>query len=456
MIDTVVDDPDKEADYARMQAHQKQEGDGTTKKKNVLSDKVILLVDQLWFNVFVSATTFLNAFIIGVEQEMSDSDGGVSDRLMWYMLELIFAGIFTVEILLRISCLRVKFIFDIWNICDVIVVAAMAIDALVLQPAKMGGKARLVSTLRIMRVIRLIRLVRMFKPFRELWLLVGGLVNSIKALAWICAIVLLLNYVCSVVVTTEIGQNDEIYGNGPSYDGEVWPYKEYFGTVFKSMFTLFQVMTLDGWCDDIVRHIAYFQPTFAILFLMFLVLTAFGLMNVVIGVIVENTLAAATVADQAVDKEQATKRRKALDQLEVMLELSDSNRSGDISLQELQAAAQSKVVQAQLEALDVRQTEVEQLFELLDYERQGKVHLKKFISSCRELVGGARRRDIAQVEITVGTLTQRLDSLDRKFAHIESEVGALGNLTEDFLQNTVRLLTGWDGSDMAMQPDWSH
>jgi len=153
------------------------------------------------------------------------------------------------------------------------------------------------------------------------------------------------------------------------------------------------------------------------------------------------------VADEAIEKELSEKRRKALDQLQVMLELSDSNRSGDISMQELQAASQSRVVQAQLSALDVRMSEVEQLFELLDYEKRGKVDLKKFIISCRELVGGAKRRDIAQVEITVGTLTQRLDSLDRKFHHIESEVAALGNLSEDFLQNTVRLLTGFDGSE---------
>jgi len=145
-------------------------------------------------------------------------------------------------------------------------------------------------------------------------------VNSIKALAWICIILLLIIYVLSVLVTTEIGQNDKVYGNGPSYDGEVWPYKEYFGTVFKSMFTLFQVMTLDGWCDDIVRHILYFQPLFAILFIGFIILTTFGLMNVVIGIIVENTLAAATVADQAVEKEQGAIRRKALDQLSVVLE----------------------------------------------------------------------------------------------------------------------------------------
>merc|ERR1719162_996454 len=102
----------------------------------------------------------------------------------------------------------------------------------------------------------------------------------------------------------------------------------------------------------------------------FLVLTAFGLMNVVIGVIVENTLASAAVTNEAVEKQVSSTRKKALDQLEVMLELSDTNRTGNISLQELQAAAQSRVVQRQFEALDVKQTEVEQLFELLDYERR--------------------------------------------------------------------------------------
>lgn len=416
----------------------------------------IPLIDQLWFNVFVSSTAFANAFIIGLEQELSDSEGGISDRLMWYMVELIFAGTFTVEILLRISAQRLRFLLDVWNVCDTIIVSLAVVDALALQPMKNGGKLRLLTTLRVLRIVRLVRLVRMYKQFRELWLLVGGMVNSIKALAWIGIILMLIIYVCAVVTTTEIGHNDLVYGNGPSYDGLVWPYKEYFGTVFKSMFTLFQVVTLDGWCDDIVRHILYFQPILALLFLGFLVLTAFGLMNVVIGVIVENTLAGAAVADETVQKEQSAIRRKALGQLQVMLELSDTKRTGEITLQELQAAAQSRVVQQQFEALEVRQTEVEQLFELLDYERRGKVELKKFIDSCRELIGGQRRRDIAQVEITVGTLTQRLDSLDKKFSHIESEVSALGNLTEDFLQNTVRLLTGFDASDLDMQPDWKH
>mmetsp|Transcript_67782 Transcript_67782/g.107439 ORF Transcript_67782/g.107439 Transcript_67782/m.107439 type:complete len:492 (-) Transcript_67782:24-1499(-) len=410
--------------------------------------KNALLVDELWFNVFVTTTVVLNAFLIGLEQEFSESDTGIADRFLWYMIELLFAVVFLGEMIARFCSLQISFILDFWNLADTLIVVGAVIDAIVLQPANAGGKLRLLTTLRILRCVRLVRLVRMFPVFRELWLLVGGLVNSVKALAWVCLILFLVMYSCGVVVTTLIGQNDEVYGNGPSYDGEVWPYKEYFGSVFKSMFTLFQVMTLDGWVDDVVRHIIFFQPLLAILFMMFVVLSAFGLMNVVIGVIVENTLAAASVADQAVDKEKAARRRKALDQLQVLLELSDSSRSGEISLREIQAAAQSRIVQLQFEALEVRQTEVETLFELLDYERKGKVELKRFITSCRELVGGVRRRDIAQVEITVGTLTQRLDSLDKKFSHIEEEVACMGNLAEDFLQHTVRALTGFDGRNI--------
>merc|ERR1719502_2440890 len=108
-------------------------------------------------------------------------------------------------------------------------------------------------------------MVRLIPAFRDLWLLVGGLANSLKALAWVGIVLVCVLYVFAIFVTTEVGKNDTLY-YGPSYDGEVWPHKAYFGTVPRSMFTLFQVM-------------------------------AFGLMNLVVGIIVENTLAAASVAD---------------------------------------------------------------------------------------------------------------------------------------------------------------
>jgi len=215
------------------------------------------------------------------------------------------------------------------------------------------------------------------------------------------------------------------------------------------MLSLLQIMTLDSWCDDIVRHVIYRQPLMGAFFVVFIVLMAFGLINIVVGIIVENTLAAAQVADAENEENEQESKTKAIAELQTLLTLSDTDRSGELSKRELEAATQSKTVLKLFRSLDIEIDEAVELFRLIDSEQRGKVSLNRFILACKELVGGARRRDIVSVEITVGTLAQRLDSLDKKFKGMEQEVEALGEMTDDFVQNTVRVITGFDGTSFA-------
>jgi len=414
------------------------------------------LVEKLPFNVFVAVVTLLNILVLGLEQDMGGGSSDLAGRMSWYILECLFSICFVVEMILRIShalsCKRDwlsglgDWLSDIWNFLDLLLVIASVIDAFALVPLGVGGQVRLFTVLRALRVVRLVRLVRTLSYFRELWLLVGGLVNSMKALGWVVLIALTVLYVCSIVVTTEIGQNHAVYGVGPSYDGELWPYESYFGDVRKSMFSLFQVMTMDGWCDDIVRHVVHRQPWMGLFFVIFLFLTAFGLVNVVIGIIVENTLAAAQVASRKAEEDEARARRRAVEQLTDLLVRSDSRRTGEISIAELQVAHESAIVQDLFKKIGLTMEEARNIFALLDYERRGRVELKRFANSCRELVGGAKRRDIAQVEITVGTLARHLEQLDGQFSKIEAEVVNLTKMADDFVQHTVRTLTGFNGN----------
>eukprot|EP00929_Paragymnodinium_shiwhaense_P060152 TRINITY_DN30072_c0_g1_i1.p1 TRINITY_DN30072_c0_g1~~TRINITY_DN30072_c0_g1_i1.p1 ORF type:complete len:515 (-),score=138.67 TRINITY_DN30072_c0_g1_i1:142-1686(-) len=403
------------------------------------------MTDKLPFNLWVAFTVVMNTVTIGLEQDMVDEDSSMGDKMIWFIFAVFFQCSFAGELVVRAIVNRKSFFDDVTNILDICLVLAALVDVFFFMPSGNGGLIRLFTMVRNLRLVRLVRLVRMMPAFRELWLLVGGLVNSLKALGWVGFVVLIVLYVCSILTTTEIGQNDSVYGTGPSYDGEVWPYKEYFGTVWRSMFTLFQVLTLDSWCDDIVRHVVHRQPIMACFFIVFLLVTAFGLMNVVIGIIVENTLAAAAVADSRVEQQQAYKRKKAVEKLEHILAKSDVNRTGEISREELAAAGQSPIVQEQFQEIGLKFEEAQEIFSLLDYEKIGRIELKRFAASCRELVGGARRRDIVQVEITVGTLAQRLDGLDQKFSVMEQEVKGLHDMADDFVHNTVRLLTGFDG-----------
>lgn len=400
------------------------------------------VTDRLPFNIFVLATTFLNILIIGLEQDFETD----ANSIIWFIFESLFVILFIIELVIRWASLkrRSTFFHDGWNICDVILVLASGVDCFVLSLIGIGGQIRFFTVIRALRVIRFVRLVRMFSAFRELWLLVGGLTNSVKALSWVGLVVFMLIYVCGIICTAEIGQNDETYAIGPSYNGEVWPYKQYFGTVFRSMFTLLQVLTLDGWCDDIVRHVVYRQPVMGVFFICFILLTSFGLMNVVVGIIVENTLAAAQVVDKRKEEKLARHRKETVQQLVAILSRSDSKRSGLISLEELRAANQSVIVQKKFESIVLQFEEVEHVFTLLDVDRSGKIELLRFENACRELVGGGKRRDIAQVEVNMGTLANRLDKLDNKFGLIEREVATIAAMTEEFVHNTVRHLTGHD------------
>jgi len=404
------------------------------------------MIDRVSFNVTVAVLTFLNIIVLGLEQEMVPPNTTMGDRMNWYMLECVFAVCFAVELVIRIVTQKIVFFIDLWNVLDLALVSLAIFDAFFLVPVGSGGQIRYFLVIRALRVVRLVKLVPMIPLFREVVLLIGGLMNSVKALGWVGLIVMMVMYVCAIVVTTEIGLNHDTYGTGPSYDGEVWPYEEYFGTIWRSMFSLFQVVTLDSWCDDIVRHVVYRQPLMGIFFIVFLLLTAFGLMNVVVGIIVENTLAAAQVADRRIEEQAAFARKDAVERLADILERSDTNRTGEISLEELRASYQSDIVREKFDRIGLTFEEVQEIFKLLDADRRGRIEIKRFANSCRELVGGAKRRDIAQVEVTVGGLAQHLDNLDGQFAKIETEIRDLSKLADDFVQNTVRVLTGFDGS----------
>lgn len=417
-----------------------------SKDKSLGGNDELLLTDKLPFNIFVLCTTFGNILIIGLEQDFHSEPRSI----IWFLFEVVFTVLFLLEMAVRYYVLprRINFWYDGWNVADLILCLGAAADCFFLNPAGIGGQIRFFTAIRALRVIKLVRLVRMFTAFRELWLLTGGLMNSVKALSWVGLVIFMLIYVCGIICTAEIGQNDETYAIGPSYNGEEWPYKQYFGSVFKSMFTLFQVLTLDGWADDIVRHVVYRQPFLGVFFIGFILLTSFGLMNVVIGIIVENTLAAAQVVDKRKEEKQAKTRKATVEQLVSILERSDSSRSGLISIEELRAANQSVIVQKKFESIGLKFEEVEHIFGLLDVDRSGRIELIRFENACRELVGGGKRRDIAQVEVNMGTLANRLDKLDHKFNNIEHEVATISAMTKDFVHNTVRHLTGHDPAQM--------
>ncbi len=178
------------------------------------------MIQTKTFKVVTISAVALAGIVVGLEtsKEIMAVYGHVLSVIDRFILA-IFVG----EIILKIAAMGSKpwrYFQDPWNIFDFTVVA------LCLLP--MGGNY--ISVLRLVRTLRLLRLLTMLP---KLQLIVGALLKSIPSIGYVSLLLGLHFYIYSVLGVFLFGSNDSIH----------------FGSLGKSMLTLFQVLTLEGWAD---------------------------------------------------------------------------------------------------------------------------------------------------------------------------------------------------------------
>jgi len=115
-----------------------------------------------------------------------------------------------------------------------------------------------------------------------------------------------------------------------------WNNYAYFGTVPRSMYTLFNVAVLTEF-TEFTRPVLEKQPAMILFFLAFVCFTTFGLLNVIIGNICESTMEATRSMEMLGGQHERQMRMTLLDKIiEVTLGL-DVDRNGTVSFQEMVA-----------------------------------------------------------------------------------------------------------------------
>jgi voltage-gated sodium channel len=199
------------------------------------------------------ALILINAVILGLET----SPSMMANWGFWLSTaDRAILAVFVIEIAMRLFVHRLAYFRDPWNVFD------FAVVAIALVPA--SGSLAVLRALRILRVLRLITLVPSMKR------VVGGLLAALPGLGSVVAIISIIFYVAAVIAT-------ELFSTR---------FPELFGDLGKSAFTLFQVMTLEGWAMEVVRPVMAVYPLSWIFFLVFILASTFTLLNLFIAVIV--------------------------------------------------------------------------------------------------------------------------------------------------------------------------
>lgn len=220
---------------------------------NSFRSRLRTLVEHPRFQAVTTTVIVLNAITLGLETSPS-----VMRNFGAILVALDHAALayFTIEVALRMAALGRRFFLNGWNLFDFVIVATS------LMPNS--------GNLSVLRSLRILRVLRLFSVLPSLRKVVGALVSSIPAMGSIAVVLGLVFYVFSVLTTKLFGAT----------------HPDFFGHIGMSMYTLFQLMTLDGWSDGIVRPMMETHPFAWLVFIPFIVVTSFAVLNLFIGVLV--------------------------------------------------------------------------------------------------------------------------------------------------------------------------
>jgi len=207
------------------------------------------------FTNFILAVVFMNAIVIGFQSYPSVDE---AYKTLFHNLDIVFLTIFSIEVVLKLIAYRTSYFKDGWNLFDFIVVAASL--AFMSSP--------FVSVLRILRVLRVLKTISSIRSLRRI---ITSLFMAVPAIGSISLLMVIVLFIYGVV--------------GATFFSEASP--DYFGDLSKSLITLFQIATFDDWAN-IYRPIAEESPLSLLYFVSFIFIVVFGMLNLVVGEIVNN------------------------------------------------------------------------------------------------------------------------------------------------------------------------
>jgi hypothetical protein len=258
-------------------------------------------------------------------------------------------------------------------------------------------KIKILSCFRILLFARVAKLMRLVRSVRELWLIVAGLVDLCKTVVWVMILLVLIYWVLGIVMTISFGHSDDFY-DYPYAKGD-WPSTEYFSTVPKSAFTMMQIMTLSQWASIVMRPIFERTPSVLFIIVPFLMLTTVGLLNIIVGVVVETTLLSASTNAEKETKEMQKMHARVMESLKMVFEEADTDASGCLDKEELHKSLKKPHVRDRLKVLDIPVKDLDQLFDVLDEENIGEIRTDHFFRGCSRLRGPALACDLHRMSV---------------------------------------------------------
>mmetsp|Transcript_50196 Transcript_50196/g.132332 ORF Transcript_50196/g.132332 Transcript_50196/m.132332 type:complete len:651 (-) Transcript_50196:23-1975(-) len=378
------------------------------------------------FHAVVNFAIMFNCVQMGVELEMQPERGTASFNV-FQAFEIVVLAIFLFEALVKWYHLRLLYFLELANWLDFLVVLVSLVD-FVAFVADLGNDLSSVQAIRAIRLTRVLRLVRFVRAFKELTLILKGLKDVAYIMMWVAVLLFFIFYAIAILCVSLIGRDDtwpgyhkdletidlDANGNlvGCEGDPRICSFNnfEYFGTIGRSMVTLFH-MFIFAETHVIGRAFWVHKPYFFPVVVLFSLICVFGVTNVVIGMVVDNTLGSVRQLERVLREQEVAQRIQDLQRLHDIIAALDDDGSGMITADEIRRGLQMPEVREIMRKIHIPSSFTAQdIITLLDDDGDNMVTPSEFLMSFFRLMDS----DSFEEKCILHTSLNRIKQLARR------------------------------------------
>eukprot|EP00747_Dinoflagellata_sp_TGD_P107646 gnl/TRDRNA2_/TRDRNA2_170181_c3_seq3.p1 gnl/TRDRNA2_/TRDRNA2_170181_c3~~gnl/TRDRNA2_/TRDRNA2_170181_c3_seq3.p1 ORF type:complete len:349 (-),score=46.27 gnl/TRDRNA2_/TRDRNA2_170181_c3_seq3:34-990(-) len=278
---------------------------------------------------------------------------------------------------------------------------------------------------RMARILRTIRIARVMRSVAALRGILLSVVEAMRPLCWALTLLVMIMYVVAVVITQSALLD---LTRDLSHSNEQSELRIFWGSLPRSMLTLFQVITEGVEWADVIGPLANISPLLVCVFLMYIGVVYFVVLNVITGVVCNIAIQQASQDPDTVVQNLISSRKAYVSKLVHLFRAMDIDASGGVTIHEMEQLIKGEKMHAWLEAMDLDPDDAWEFFRLLDTDEGNTVDLGEFVTGCLKLRGMAKGIDLAVLMAETRWMRKRLS---RFMNYVEQQFGELQPSAQD-------------------------
>lgn len=372
--------------------------DDTMKVCALCRDTLRSVLSSTRFEVVMGVVILANAASIGMEQ--TDRIAGQQYTEICSTLDEVFLLIYTVELAARFIAFGRAVVEDGWILFDFFLVLVGIVTQWIL-PLVLGSldEAGLFMVLRSARLLRLAKTVRLLIRFKELWMLVQGLLSSAYTMLYTLLLLVVILYIFACLGMELVFEHPSAVGASADLDF-ARVVQDKFSSLPVAMLSLVQFVCLDN-VSLIYVPLAKQDPLLCIYFLALILVVGIVVMNLVTAVIVNSAMEQTAKDKHLLKVVEDDNRKQLLRSLRDLFLRLDEDNSGDVSRQELLDIGVDEL--RMLRQLTGRDSPVD-IFDALDLDGSDTIGIDEFCDGLWEVA-------ISQTPIEIKRMEKQLQIL---------------------------------------------